>query len=148
MKSTTLSVIAITVAAWTAGAAMAAQPHAADAGAPLTRDQVMAELAQAQRNGDLLANQEAGLKANEVAPGNYPAQAQSHKTRAQVMDELVQARRNGDVPVDGVTGLRANQLVPGNYPAPLAVQGKSRDQVQAELSTAIHAGALPVHNSI
>lgn len=143
MKSTTLSVIAITVAAWTAGSAMAA-----DVGAPLTRDQVMAELAQAQRNGELLANQEAGLKANEVAPGNYPAQAQSGKTRAQVMEELAQARRNGDVPVDGVTGLRANQLVPGNYPAPVAAQGKSRDQVQAELTSAIHAGAIPVHNSI
>lgn len=64
------------------------------------------------------------------------------------MEELAQARRNGDVPVDGVTGLRANQLVPGNYPAPVAAQGKSRDQVQAELTSAIHAGAIPVHNSI
>lgn len=143
MKSTYLSVIAITVAAWTAGQAIAA-----DAGAPLTRDQVIAELTQAQRHGDLLANQEAGLKANEVAPGNYPAQAVTGKTRAQVMAELAQAQRNGDIPVDGVTGLKANQLVPGNYPAPVAVQGKSRDQVQAELTTAIHAGAIPVHSSI
>ncbi len=143
MKSPALSVLAITFAAWTAGAALAAEP-----GTSLTRDQVSAELAQAQRNGDLLANQEAGLKANEVAPNNYPAHAVSAKTRAQVMAELAEAQRNGDIPVDGVTGLKANQLAPGNYPAPVAAQGKSREQVQAELATAIHAGAIPVHNSI
>lgn len=143
MKSTALSVLAITFAAWTAGAAMAAEP-----GAPLTRDQVSAELAQAQRHGDLLANQEAGLKANEVAPNNYPAQAVSGKTRAQVIAELAEAQRLGDIPVDGVTGLKANQLAPSNYPAPQAAQGKSRDQVQAELNTALHSGAMPVHSSI
>lgn len=143
MKSTALSVIAITFAAWTAGSAIAA-----DTSTPLTREQVSAELAQAQRNGDLLANQEAGLKANEVAPGNYPARAASGKTRAEVMVELAQAQRNGDIPVDGVTGLKANQLVPGNYPAPAAVQGKSRDQVQAEVTAALRDGTLPLHDSI
>lgn len=144
MKSTYLSVIAITVAAWTAGQAIAA-----DAAAPLTREQVAAELAQAQRNGDLVANQEAGLKQNQVFPGNYPAQASVQgKTREQVKAELAQAQRNGDIPVDGVTGLKANELVPGNYPARATAQGKSREQVQSELTTAIRSGTLPLHNTI
>ncbi|MET1116951.1 MAG: DUF4148 domain-containing protein [Comamonas sp.] len=144
MKSNILSILAITVAAWSAGPALAA-----DAGASLTRDQVNAELAQAQRNGDLLAHAEAGLKQNEVAPGNYPAQAAlPGKTREQVRAEFAQALRSGDVPVDGVTGLKANQLAPGNYPARAAAQAASRDQVQSELSSAIRHGALPVHDSV
>lgn len=144
MKSTYLSVIAITVAAWGAGPALAADPSAA-----LTREQVNAELAQAQRNGEIVANAEAGLKQNEVVPGNYPAKAAvPGKTREQVMAELAQARRDGDVPVDGVTGLKANELVPGNYPARSTAQGRSRDQVRSELANAVRGGALPVHDSV
>lgn len=144
MKSQIFSVLAITVAAWSAVPAMAA-----DAGAPLSREQVQAELAQAQRNGDLLGDAETGLKQNQVAPGNYPAQAAAAgKTREQVMAEFAQALRSGDIPVDSVTGLKANQLAPANYPAPATAQGKSRDQVQAELNTAIRSGALPVHGSV
>jgi len=144
MKTNILSVIAITVAAWSAVPAMAA-----DAGAPLSREQVQAELAQAQRNGDLLANAEAGLKANQVAPANYPAKAaEPGMTREQVQAELAQALRSGDIPVDSVTGLKANELAPGNYPARAAEQAKSRDQVQAELTSAMRHGALPVHGSV
>lgn len=144
MKSPILSVLAITVAAWSAAPALAA-----DTTTSLTREQVSAELAQAQRNGDIVVNAETGLKANEVAPGNYPAKASAQgKTREQVQAELAQALRSGDIPVDGVTGLKANQLAPGNYPAPVAAQATSREQVQSELTSAIRHGALPVHGSV
>ena len=144
MKSTYLSILAVTVAAFTAGQAMAA-----DTSGALSRDQVQAELAQAVRTGNIVIDQETGLKANEVFPGSYPAQAAAQgKTRDQVKAELAEAIRTGDVPVDGVTGLKMNQLAPGNYPAPVAAQGKSREEVQAELATAIRRGALPVHGSV
>lgn len=144
MKSTYLSILAVTVAAFSAGQAMAA-----DTSGALSRDQVQAELAQAVRSGNIVIDQETGLKANEVFPGSYPAQsAVQGKTRAEVQAELAEAIRTGDIPVDGVTGLKLNQLAPGNYPAPVAAQGKSREEVQAELATAIRRGALPVHGNV
>lgn len=144
MKSTYLSVLAVTVAAFTAGQALAA-----DVSTALTRDQVKAELAQAVRTGDIVIDNEAGLKANEIFPGRYPAKAAVQgKTRAQVQAELAEAIRTGDVPVDGVTGLKMNQLAPGNYPAPVAVQGKTREEVQAELKESIRNGVLPVYGSV
>lgn len=144
MKSTYLSLLAVTVAAFTAGQAMAA-----DVSTALTRDQVKAELAQAVRTGDIVIDNESGLKANEIFPGRYPAKAAVQgKTRAQVQAELAEAIRTGDVPVDGVTGLKMNQLAPGNYPAPVAVQGKTREEVQAELKQSIRHGVLPVYGSV
>lgn len=144
MKSTYLSILAVTVAAFTAGQAMAA-----DASGALSRDQVQAELAQAVRTGDIVIDNESGLKANEIFPGRYPAKAVVQgKTRDQVKAELAEALRTGDVPVDGVTGLKMNQLIPGNYPAPVAAQGKSRAEVQADLANAMRSGALPVHGSV
>ena len=41
--------------------------------ASLTREQVNAELAQAIRSGDIIANYQTGLKRNEMNPGLYPA---------------------------------------------------------------------------
>lgn len=144
MKSAYLSAIALTVAAWTAG-----QAFAADASTALSREQVQAELAQAVRTGDIVIDQETGLKANEIFPGSYPARAAVQgKTRDQVKAELAEAIRLGDVPVDGVTGLRMNQLVPGNYPAPATAQGKSRAEVQADLAKALRSGALPVNSGV
>ena len=37
-----------------------------------TRAQVLAELAEARRTGDLIANSETGAKYNEIYPGRYP----------------------------------------------------------------------------
>jgi len=147
MKSNYLSILAITVAAFGASQAMAA--GTADTSAPLTRAQVQAELAQAQRSGDIVVDYETGRKANEVFPDRYPAKAVVQgKTRAQVQAELAEAIRTGNMPADGVTGLMLNQVVPGNYPAPVAAQGKTRAQVQAELIKAIHDGTLPVHDNV
>ncbi|PKO32186.1 MAG: hypothetical protein CVU36_04075 [Betaproteobacteria bacterium HGW-Betaproteobacteria-9] len=38
-----------------------------------TREQVRAELREAQRNGDVMANSESGQTFKELNPGRYPA---------------------------------------------------------------------------
>lgn len=90
MNATRLSVIAIALAALTAGQAFA--------DAPKTREQVRAELAEAQRNGDLIADGETGATYRQLYPHRYPAQDSAQaKTREQVKQELVEARRNGQL---------------------------------------------------
>ena len=65
--------------------------------ADTTRDKVLAELAEANRNGDVVIG-DAGPKLNEVFPDRYPAKpAVQGKTHEQVMAELAEANRNGDV---------------------------------------------------
>ena len=96
MNRSTFSAIALSFAALTAGQAMAA-----DVSAPLTRDQVKAELAEAQRTGNILADGQSGMKMNELFPGSYPAKAVTAqgKTRDQVKAELIQAIQAGTLPV-------------------------------------------------
>lgn len=53
--------------------------------------------------------------------------------------------RTGDVVAVGETGQKANELDPGRYPAMPSAQGKTRDQVKAELRDAIRTGSLPVY---
>lgn len=56
--------------------------------APVTREEVKAELAEAIRTGEILSVGEIGLKMNELYPANYPRQAtQTKATRAQVKAE-------------------------------------------------------------
>lgn len=87
-----LSTLTLALAALATGSAFAA-----DAVGPKTRDQVRAELVEAQRTGDIVAHGESGKKLNELYPSQYPAKAatQSH-TRAQVLAELAQAKRSGE----------------------------------------------------
>ncbi|KRC01314.1 hypothetical protein ASE11_06810 [Hydrogenophaga sp. Root209] len=88
MKLSTTILLPLILAA-TAGTAFAQN-------APLTRAQVKAELAEAIRTGNVLADSETGLKLNEINPSNYPAKpGQTGKTRAQVRAELDEARRLG-----------------------------------------------------
>lgn len=61
-----LSTITLALAALAAGNALAA-----DAAAPKTREQVRAELFEAQRTGDIIANGETGAKLNELFSGRY-----------------------------------------------------------------------------
>ena len=73
---------------------------AADASTPITRGQVKAELAEAVRTGNILADGETGMKMNELFPGNYPAKAAVQgKTRDQVKGEVTEANRTGTMPV-------------------------------------------------
>ncbi len=141
MKRSYLSAIALSLAALSAGQAMAA-----DASTPVTRDQVNAELAEAIRTGDVFAEGDTGLKKNERFPGSYPAKAAVQgKTRDQVKAELAEAVRTGDIFAEGDTGLKKNERFPGSYPAKAAVQGKTRDQVKAELTEATRTRTMPVY---
>ena len=94
MQSTYASILALTIAAFSAGSALAN-----DAAAPKTREQVKAELAEAIRTGDIV-HCESGHKLNELFPGQYPAKpAVQGKTREQVKAELAEAIRTGQLPV-------------------------------------------------
>jgi hypothetical protein len=140
MNRTTVSILALSVAALSAGQALAAEP------AGKTRAQVQAELADAVRNGDIVPDNEAyaGKKLNEVFPDNYPARAQAAgKTRAQVQAELAEAIRTGDVRVGADhRGSKLNEIYPNRYPAPAQVARKSREQVKAELIEAQRTGDI------
>ena len=97
MNRKTLSILSLAIAALAAGNALAA-----DAAAGKTREQVRAELAEAQRTGDIVVsgnNSEfKGKKLNEVYAGQYPAKpVVQGKTRAQVVAELEEAQRTGDI---------------------------------------------------
>lgn len=142
-----LSVVAIALSTLVAGHALAADPSAAK-----TREQVRAELAEARRTGDLIADSETGLRLNQLYPHLYPQAtvAAVGKTRAEVKAELAEARRNGDLIADSESGLRFNQLYPEQYAVTrvaaqggeAVAQGKTRAQVKAELAQAIRNGDL------
>lgn len=108
-----------------------------------TREQVRAELADAVRNGDLLADGETGLTIRELYPHRYPARSPTiGKTREQVRTELVDATRNGDILANGDQQLTLRELSPHRYPARSVSVGKSREQVRAELDEALRTGDI------
>jgi hypothetical protein len=155
MKYATAS-IALAVAALVTGHA-----QAADFGK--TREQVRAELAQAQRTGDIAAskdqgtefNSTSGTKLNELFPAAYPAKTVvAGKTRDQVRAELAEAQRTGDIAANkdqgdefsAGNGRKLNELFPAAYPAKPAVAGKTREQVRAELAEAQRTGDIVASN--
>jgi hypothetical protein len=108
-----------------------------------TREQVKAELAEAIRTGDVIANGESGLKLNELYPQRYPhAAAAAGATRAQVTGELAEAIRTGNMIAAGEGGLKLNEEFPQRYPAVAVAVGKTRDQVKAETAEAIRTGDM------
>ena len=140
---TRLSVIAIALSALVAGHAMAA-----DQVVSKTREQVRAELIEAQRTGNIVADGETGMLLKDLYPSQYPKQAGAvraeapaaapavaaqGKTRAQVRAELAEAQASGNLIADGETGARFKDLYPSQYPTQATVQAKSRDDVRAEL---------------
>lgn len=143
MNRKTLSTLTLALAALAAGNALAA-----DAAAPKTRDQVRAELIEAQRTGDIFAHGESGKKLNELYPSRYPAPAVVQgKTRAQVLAELAEAQRTGDIIANGESGKKLNELYPSRYPAKASAQANTRAQVLAELAEAKRSGDYDrIHN--
>jgi hypothetical protein len=110
MKNVRTSLIALTLTL-AAGSVFAADMT------PKTREQVRAELAQAQRDGSLIADGQTGATFRDLFPGSYmqPAAASS-KTRDQVRAELMDAQRNGTLMADGQTGATFRSVFPGSYP--------------------------------
>lgn len=101
MKTTYAAIFAVTLSTLATGYASAeyAIPETpTTVSAPgKTRDQVRAELAEAQRTGDIQAFGNSGKNLNELYPSQYPAKAVAQgKTREQVLTELVQAQRSGE----------------------------------------------------
>ena len=136
MNRKTLSVLSLSLAALVAGNAFAA-----DASAPKTRDQVRAELLQAQRTGDILAQGDSGKLLNELYPSQDPAKVVAQgKTREQVQAELVEAQRTGNIMAQGNSGKLLNEVYPSQYPAKAVAQGATRAQVVAELEHSQHSG--------
>lgn len=88
MNRSTFSALALAVAALSSVGAQAADGS-------VSREQVRAELAQAQRSGDLLAAGEAGLARNQANPAAYGAQSAAGLSREAVQAELAQYRREG-----------------------------------------------------
>lgn len=81
-----------------------------------TRAQVLAELKEAQRTGDILVTGEGGT-AYERNPGAFPARVHvAGKTREQVRAETLQALRDGDV-THGEAGLTRREVFPHRYMA-------------------------------
>ncbi|GAB3655947.1 DUF4148 domain-containing protein [Ramlibacter alkalitolerans] len=100
-------------------------------------------IAEARRNGELLAPGEPGLTERQLHPERYSAAAPAiGRARAEVRAELEQARRNGDLLAGGESGLSAHQLHPSAYPARAVVAGKTREQVRAETLQAIQDGDI------
>ena len=122
---------------------LAAIGTTAQAQSEKTREQVKAELTEAIRTGDVLANGDSGLKLNEMYPQRYPhAPAAIGATRAQVKAELAEAIRTGDMIASGESGLRLNEEFPQRYPAVAFAAGKTREQVRAETAEAIRTGDM------
>ena len=149
MNRKTLSILSLAIAALAAGNALAA-----DAAAGKPRDQVRAELADAQRTGDIVlagSNSELkGLKLNEINPSQYPTMMEVQgKTRAQVVAELAEAQRTGDIVLAGnnaeFKGQKLNEIDPGQYPVKPVQVNKTRAQVLAELQEAQRTGNIYVH---
>ena len=103
MKKSILSTALFTLAALGAGSAFAAggNNYPAEKTSSVntkTRAQVKAELAEAIRVGDIIADSERGLTAYQLNPSAYPARPTAMgKTRAQVQDELAKARMEGSL---------------------------------------------------
>jgi hypothetical protein len=128
-------VLAVTSLAW--GSAFAA-----DSG--LTRDQVKAELAAAQRTGNVIVNSESGALAKDVFPSLYPvAYATEGLSRDQVKAELAAAQQAGNVIVNGETGQTVAELLPARFPATLTT--KTRAEVKAELAEAQRTGNIVIN---
>ena len=129
MNARAIRTAAIALAAAASAAAFAQAP--AD-NAPKTRQQVLAEFAEAQRNGEL------------QTAGEFPVlpkvqHTASTLTREQVRAEVLRANRQGALLVAGEqTGNPAQQVG-----APV-VAGKTRAQVKAELAEAKRNGELLV----
>jgi hypothetical protein len=115
----------------------------ASAQAGLTREQVKAELAEAQRSGDLVVHGATGLKANQLNPARYPATpAAPGKTRAQVKAELAEAQRTGDIVGNGPSGQKLNEMAPSRHATKPPAAAKTRAEVKAELAEAVRSGDM------
>ncbi len=95
--STNATAIALALGALTLSAG---QVMAADTDRPKTRAEVMEELEEAKRMGEIPASDESGLLLRDQYPERYPPKTtQPSLTREEVRQELERARQAGEVPL-------------------------------------------------
>jgi hypothetical protein len=129
---TTVSILALAVAV--------GPVFAQDAAAAKTREQVRAELLEAQRTGDVMADGESGMKLNELYPHNFPVSASAtaqSRARTEVRAELLEAQRRGDLMSFGDSESAFMQRYPGSASA---ASGLTRAEVKAQLLEAQRRG--------
>jgi hypothetical protein len=129
---TTVSILALAVAA--------GPVFAQDAAAAKTREQVRAELLEAQRTGDVRVDGETGRKLNELYPRNFPASTSANaqsRARTEVRAELLEAQRRGDLMSFGDSESAFTQRYPGRASA---TSGLTRAEVKAQLLEAQRRG--------
>ncbi len=128
MQRTATSLIALVMAASVSVPALAQNANTGK-----TRDEVRAELLDAQRNGTyVLSGTTTTMRSLHPTLFAKPAAVQG-KTRAEVKAELIEAQRNGTYVVSGA-GQTMRDLHPGLFAKEPAAQGKSRADVQAEVN--------------
>jgi len=118
-------------------------PATCEQGSGKTREQVAAELVQAQRNGDIVSRW--SFTERELSHGTIATTTvASGKTREQVKAELAEAQKKGDIPI-GFVHKTEREIYSGNYPQAtnLAQQGggKTREQFEAEFVAAKKASS-------
>ncbi|HEX2543668.1 MAG TPA: DUF4148 domain-containing protein [Ramlibacter sp.] len=100
-----------------------------------SRAEVLAELKEARRTGDILAAGDAGATEYERNPSAFPARAQvAGKTREQVRAETLQAIAEGDIRA-GELGVTLREAYPSFYMA--------RDAARAQRTAAMPQPAMP-----
>ncbi len=121
--------------------ALAAGPVLAqDAAAAKTREQVRAELIEAQQRGELMVDGESGRMLHELAPRRYKSDMTAQgKTRAEVRAELIEAQRRGEI-FTGDSESAFAKHYPSGAPAMAAGPGRTRAEVKAELLEAQRRG--------
>jgi Domain of unknown function (DUF4148) len=118
-----LSLVFMTMALAAAGTAGAQEGK--------TRAQVVAELEQAIKSGDVITG-DLGRKRNEIAPASYAAKIQQPgKTREQVKAELADAVRTGDI-VTGDLGFKRNEIAPRLYALPALTNARKAFQPEVQ----------------
>jgi Domain of unknown function (DUF4148) len=104
-----------------------------------TREQVRAELAEANRDGTILSG-DGTLWRDLGAPRQPSDTALAGKTREQVKAELAEANREGTI-LSG-DGTLWRDLGAPRQPADTALAGKTREQVRTELAEANRDGTI------
>ena len=138
--STVGSAIALALAALSAGQTLAADPVA-----PKSRAEVLKELEEAKKMGEIPANDESGLLLREEFPQRYPPKtAGPSLTREQVRRELQEAQRTGEIPANDESNMQLHELYPARYPQPASGPRLTREQVKQELERARKAGEIPM----
>lgn len=123
--------------------ALAGSVFAQDPGAAKTREQVRAELIEAQQRGEVMVDGETGRKLNELSPRSFPSSMTAQgKTRAEVQAELLEAQRRGEVMAGGDSDSVFTQRYPGGASAMAAGPGRTRAEVKAELLEAQRRGEI------